>query len=462
MLRTEVLPARPARSSWRASTSGTTWRRSADHAHLVRARRRRDRRRRRVPHHRTPGPVDGRHGRIPARAGEGPPDRVAAGRLARSERQAQRVSRAAVGRRSRGRHRRRRVRDRARAAQATLEYFDVGWVRIESPLYKRPYGQPRLFRARPGLEYRGRHHWIYRGDELLATHQYGGLAEHAAVPITIRNARGLGHDNDRANAKRMHALVQSTAEHSLESSRRRPDRRKDTAREALRIVQVAKYDAGLAVSRLHTALNATTPHASVYVHRARGRPYGAPGQHRARGRRTLMTRRCRGRRRALPPDAGIADAMPSSSRPRRSAGAASPRLDVPRGAGLPRAIAEHYRALVLVSTLELLQYGPAEWLPNPMPVARYRRLREERVLIGQGRLPRRALARRSAHLKGTDDLPRRVRSLRARGIPIEPVLIENMEHGEGSRSRRRATPASTRSSSGSSARASRPRRWACR
>src|SRR5690606_15586015 len=51
---------------------------------------------------------------------------------------------------------------------------DVAWVGVTSPLYQRPYGQPRLVRAREGLEYRGRHHWLYAGDELVATHQYGG------------------------------------------------------------------------------------------------------------------------------------------------------------------------------------------------------------------------------------------------------------------------------------------------
>lgn len=307
--------------------------------------------------------------------------------------------------------------------------FEVGWVRIESPLYKRPYGQPRLFRARPDLQYRGRHHWVYRGDELLATHQYGGLADHAAVPLTIRNARGLGHDNDRANAKRLHAMVQTTMEAPLASSVAGADNdRKDTAREALRIAQVAKYDAGLAVSRFHTALNATTPHSSVYFSNREGRPYGAPGQHDLEDAYLM--------------DSTIAEAdvlhchlTLGSARLEQLAAAKMLVLHhhgsmLRQAPDFHRAMADHHRALVLVSTLELLQYAPnATWLPNPIPVARYTRIRNAQF-VGS-RTFRVAHSPSKRHLKGTDVFLAVCEKLRAGGLPIEPVLIEGMAHGEG-------------------------------
>jgi hypothetical protein len=94
-----------------------------------------------------------------------------------------------------------------------------------------------------------------------------------------------------------------------------------------------------------------------------------------------------------------------------------------------------YAKLRLVSNLELLQYehrgGPLHWLPNPVPVARYRRLRQ------QVWTPHAAF--RVAHspskraFKGTDVFLSACEKLNTRGLPIEPVLIEGRNHADALR-----------------------------
>jgi hypothetical protein len=86
--------------------------------------------------------------------------------------------------------------------------------------------------------------------------------------------------------------------------------------------------------------------------------------------------------------------------------------------------------LRLVSNLELLQYGEGlRFLPNPVPVAWYRRLRQAHGTS----------AFRVAHspsrraLKATDVFLRACTRLHADGLTIEPVLIENRTHADGLR-----------------------------
>ncbi len=306
--------------------------------------------------------------------------------------------------------------------------LDVGWVEVSSPLYARVYGQPRLFRATPGLEYRGRHHWLYQGEHLITTHQYGGTGVlHATVPIALRNSRGLGHTVERKQAKRTHAMAQSVRERELTSSTAgsRSDRT-DAARESLRIAQVTIYDAGLAVSRLHSAINATTPHTSLMFREQGEGPYGALTQF-ERHEEPAMT--------SAVASADVVHCHLRLGAIRDEQLTAAQWLVLHHHGSIYRkgsefhiAMAEHYRALVLVSTLELLQYGRAQWLPNPMPVARYRRLRE--ALYRPGKTFRVAHSPSKREYKGTDTFLEVCESLRHRGVPIEPVLIEGVAHGE--------------------------------
>jgi hypothetical protein len=97
-----------------------------------------------------------------------------------------------------------------------------------------------------------------------------------------------------------------------------------------------------------------------------------------------------------------------------------------------------YARLRLVSNLELLQYastgGPLHWLPNPMPVVRYRRLRAQMQRSRPSGAPFRVAHSPSKRaLKATDVFLRVCERLTAAGLAIEPVLIEGQPHAESLR-----------------------------
>jgi hypothetical protein len=316
-------------------------------------------------------------------------------------------------------------------------YGDVAWVRMESPLYQRSYGQPRLVRAQPGLRYDGRHHWLYVGDRLLATHQYGGAGfEHRLARVSMFNARGLGHTPQRAAAKRQHLQVQVAQERQTVSVGGAKSDAAIGSRESLRILQVGVYDAGMVGFRLHTALNTTTPHASLFAAPDPGapkNPYHGPVQFSVeRDEPTIKWALERADvihcnlGYSVPGKLGVALAgrrvviHHHGTMYRRDAQSGNA-WDVANGAGLK-----------LVSNLELLRYGTdLHWLPNPVPVARYQRLRAARRGETFPATFRIAHSPSKRQRKGTEAFLSAVERVRAKGIPVEAVLIEGVRHGEG-------------------------------
>jgi hypothetical protein len=303
------------------------------------------------------------------------------------------------------------------------------WVRIENPsIYGRAYGQPRLIRAVPGLRYDGRHHWLYRGDELLATHQYGGAGvEHRWAPITLRNVRGLGHTPARAAAKRLHQITQHEAEKANGASRDRTG-----ARESLQIAQTAIYDAGFVGYRLHTAINTTTPHSSVlFTDPSPGRnPFQGPGQFDVTGDPQELWN--------LLSQADVVHCHLDYSGIDRVR-VKPERLVIHHHGTMYRKqpgpswynLVDPTRArLRLVSNLELLQYGDGlHYLPNPVPAARYRRLRQHvRASLGNDAPFRIAHSPSKRDLKGTVEFLRVVDRLQSKGVAVEAVLIEQQLH----------------------------------
>lgn len=328
---------------------------------------------------------------------------------------------------------------------------DVGWVVLTSPMYQRPYGQPRLIRARADLAYKGRHHWLYAGERLLATHQYGGPGfEHRAVPALLRNERGMGHTMARHQAKQRGRATQGQAE-AQETTGQAADKSM-AGRESLRILQTTTYDPGLVAFRLHTALNSTTPHASVFLRRGHDNPFSSPRQY-------------------------DPDTIPQeATRFVDEADVVHCHLDYSvfdsfrRGKHRPAVVIHHHgtnlrnhatafatldqRAdLRLVSNLELLSYGERlQWLPNPVNVARLQRLGNVMGNVAQNvaqnvagnvitdgvlRPFRVAHSPTKRHLKGTEYFLLACEALQAKGLPIEPVLIEGLSHAESLR--RKAT-----------------------
>lgn len=337
--------------------------------------------------------------------------------------------------------------DGAECLRVNARKYDVGWVRLHPrEVYAREYDTPRVIRYHVGMHYTQRHHWIETRDgRLVTTHQYGGVGfDHTVLPITLDHAKGLGRTHAR------NAATRSMRQQQLAREREYVRARSDThtrAREALRIVHLTQYDPGNVVYRLHSAINATTPHSSIYA-----RTITEPGDPRDGGNNPFETpyqyemQRDRALLRMAVKDADIVHChlgyyglhtlgVERRGRPlvihhhgtmyRESADARNEQ-DAREGAGLR-----------LVSNFELLKYGDAlEYLPNPVPVAQYRRMREAIPHVkkwpASGTL-RVAHAPSKRALKGTDAFMEACSLLQARGLHVVPVLIEHTTHDEALR-----------------------------
>lgn len=297
---------------------------------------------------------------------------------------------------------------------------EVGWITVSNPArYARAYKQPRLFLVPPeGLVYRGRHHWVWSGTRLVSGHQYGGAGfVHDVVPLVLLNQAG-GHRTDRWRAQFASEVVIGT---------RLVDRWRGTI-EPLHILQLTRSDDGLVAYRLHTGLNATSPHYSAFASGAH--PFHPPTQYRwpedrARIAQLLATAdvvHCH-------TDYSLLDALGG---PRTARVVIHHHGTRYRKTPLDWAAQDRRRAaLRLCSNLDLLGREPAggpEWLPNPVPVGAYLQL--------AAATPRAEGPLRVAHSpskpakKGTDALLEAQTLLRARGIPIEVELLTGMSHGE--------------------------------
>jgi hypothetical protein len=317
-------------------------------------------------------------------------------------------------------------------ALVDLPACDVGWVRVRNPIYAREYGQPRIFRWRPGLRYAGRHHWMYEYEQLFCTHQYGGPGyAHRPSEVAITNERDLGRSPARRAVKRDNLARQTQAEAPLAATPRSVmSDSKLGAREALWLLHYAYRDDGIAPSRLHTAVNRTTPHSSV-LFKSRPGPFGVGTQYDVRADHAELIRRL-----------GTADVLHIHTVVSLAQQARRPLPTVLHHHGsMLRANAAQYaqeakrkHALVLVSNLELFTHTgdyPAFFLPNVVPVARYRALARENARAWEGgRAFRVCHSPTHAHRKGTKEFLAAVEDLQRLGYPIEPVLAENQTHAD--------------------------------
>jgi len=311
-----------------------------------------------------------------------------------------------------------------------LPALDVGWVTMRNgSIYARRYDQPRLIRARPHLRYDARHHWLYAGDRLLATHQYGGTGVlHRAVPVEVMNVRGLNQSEARQDVKLRYLNLQHVTEHEETTGAVASDRLTGR-REALHILQLTTYDPAFVAGRLHTALNATTPHASILATNPRNNPYQAPSQYDIEHDRGLIG--------TAWDEADVVHCHLTHQTLRDLGKRAQDKAwkVIHHHGTMYRERHEYYNVvdpaaagLRLVSNLELLQYGhDLRWLPNPMPCAEYRRVR---MGYQPGPTFRIAHSPSKRHLKGTEEFLAACDALRAKGLPIEPVLIEGKPYAE--------------------------------
>lgn len=317
-------------------------------------------------------------------------------------------------------------------ALRNLPNCDIGWVRMRSALYAREYGQPRIFKWRPGLHYAGRHHWMYERDRLFCTHQYGGPCfVHRPTELTLSNERSIGRNATRQSLKRQHLTAQSAEEAPMSSTPRSIMSDSSLgAREALWILNYAYRDDGIAPSRFHSAINRTTPHSSV-MFKMRPGPFGVPTQYDARKDGAKLATAIG--QADVAHFHGVVSMARQITRP-------MPHVFHHHGS-LLRANAQRYTeeakrkgALVLVSNLELLSHTgdyPAFFLPNVVPVARYRALAQENAsLYDSSKMFRIGHSPTHAHRKGTKEFLAACTNLSDRGFNIEPVLMEHQSHAD--------------------------------
>jgi len=321
----------------------------------------------------------------------------------------------------------------AGAALRRLPRCDVGWLEIQNDtLYRRTYGQPRCVAARLDLAYRGRHHWLYAGDRLLATHQYAGRGwRHAWCEARIENRRMLGRGAARIRAKAAVATAQYQQETPAvaEPGRTEMSDRSLGGRESLRVLQLAPYDPGLVAFRLHTGLNVTTPHSSAFVRRTHDNPFAGPVQFDHGYDEALVAQLAQAADVAhCHLDYGMLSVIPRDRRPRWT-------VIHHHGTILRRMsgyfnVADQQAQLRLISNWDLTRYGDGRhYLPNPVPVAEYQALRTRayrphpgRILVGH--------SPSKPEIKGTADFLAVCERLRARGVPVEPLVTVKMPHAQ--------------------------------
>lgn len=313
-----------------------------------------------------------------------------------------------------------------------LPFGQVGMVTITSNLYTRPYGQPRIFRYQPDMRYEGRHSWVYRGDnKLVSTHQYAGTGiSHFVTPIRLHNERRLGQTPERVEVKAQIQRAQYEKEKDTVGLSVASDR-DIGGRESLRILQLTTYDPGLVAFRLHTAINATTPHNSALVRRMNDNPFSGPTQL-AIGEEPTKEMR------ALLETADIVHSHLEYAilAEWEERGWLRPQVQVIHHHGTVLRTATKWfevvdprrSALRLISNWELTKYASeARWLPNPVPVAHYQAVRAM-AKHKRGKVLRVCHSPSKRELKGTADF-----LLACEAAGVEPVLIEKKSHEESIR-----------------------------
>lgn len=198
---------------------------------------------------------------------------------------------------------------------------------------------------------------------------------------------------------------------------------------ALRILQGTGYDPGQAAYRFHSALNEHTKHASAFVRWGRSNPYTQLRQYDGEEHQALVNRlvyeadvvHCHMNYLLL----GGSMEGPVTVQHRglvirhyhgsRSDGTSNvePRFD------------EIMHAVTVGARLQLLAEGPGmQWLPIAVPVGRYRDLKA--AVWKPAHEFRVAHSPTKRRIKGSDAFEAAIETLRARGLAIRAVLIEDM------------------------------------
>lgn len=311
-----------------------------------------------------------------------------------------------------------------------LPAFEVGWCVYRKWIYRKAQNFPRLLAASIHPRYDGRHYWLTGDRGRITDCQTGGPGyDHAFVPVEIDNTQGRELRGQRRDwARRIVTTHQYGREAPLADD-------PPAGRESLRVAQVTSLDAGMVVFRFHSAINACSPHESVMGSTDHGREYESPRQF------NLATDDRWAFRRAVA-EADVVHCHLGWHEFERLGVRAPGELVVHHHGTMYRnnparndeRDRAHGAALRLVSNPELTKYAEdLRFLPNPVPVARYRRMRERLWRPDPDGYVRVGHSPSKRENKGTEDFLAAVDRLRARGVRIRPVLIEHATHAESVR-----------------------------
>src|SRR6185312_14273173 len=202
---------------------------------------------------------------------------------------------------------------------------------------------------------------------------------------------------------------------------------------ALRILQGVGFDPGCAAYRFHTALNETTPHASMFFRWKDSSPYTSMRQF--DGERDLALLR------AAVLEADVVHCHMNYLAITNSRVRPKGRIirhyhgSLPTGESLvEQSLDDAWGAVQVGARLSHLEQSPRmHWLPIAVPVDRYKAMADKAELTRRPRRSRGVF--RVAHsptnrgYKGTDALLDVTRRMRNNGAGIEVMLIEGMRHG---------------------------------
>lgn len=306
-----------------------------------------------------------------------------------------------------------------------LPYFDVGWVPYKKGIYNKEQNFPRLFNGARDFFYSDRHYWIQGDRGFVTDGQRGGpWYDHMFVPVYIDNEQGHSiRPEARLKADRKIRTVQAHKEAKAGEGN-------VGGRESLRIVQLTSFDPGMVVFRLHTAINSTTPHESVMASGSHERVYEAPYQWDLNEDRDII-------RRALQECDVIHCHLGYHQLESLGVRYGDTPVVVHHHGTMYRREPEKVNrrdvnkaAVRFVSNPELLQYDDdLYFLPNPVPVMRYRRLRE-RLYQRNDSVLRVGHSPSKRWIKGTEEFLAVCEELNEMGCNVDPILIEGVPHAQ--------------------------------
>jgi len=299
----------------------------------------------------------------------------------------------------------------------SFEGADVGQVKIKSPLYRKIYTEPRFFKWRKGLHYKGKHHWVYDNLGLVASHGEVASGIHPIeTNVLIDHKRNFSKTQKQHSQKQTYKVSQRKEEKVTQSILVEP----------MNIAMFTSYDPAGVAFNLSEAINTTTPH-TCKCFRKTNNYIDYPVQFETAGNQIKAREAIRG--------ADIvhshlhlayADVFGINKNAKyaihyHGTGFRNNPKDMDK-------VAKSRGVLQIVSNLELMQHADdLHFLENPVPFAKYSQMAKGRK---RGKIFKIVHSPTSRKVKGTDILLKTIENLKSQKIPVELILIEKTSHKE--------------------------------